>query len=389
MKKIYLKKFYIIALCLICICTITLFNYSKTFVFAQSDFSVDAKAGFLMDYNSSEILFEENADSKLQIASMVKLMTIYLTLESLDNNKISLTDKLTSSANAAGMGGSQVFIDPNVQYTVEEMLKSVIISSANDASVALAEHIAGSESNFVKKMNKKATELGMKNTIYVNSSGLPAPMQYSTARDSAILLAKIVPNPIYHKYSTIWMDELIHPSGRKTELVNTNKLVRYYLGCDCGKTGSTDEAGYCLSASAIRDDMRLIAVVLGAKTGKERFNQTVKLFNYGYANFSNEKILSKDKPVATIKIKKSDLSQIDVFAVENFYGIVKKGEKSSWDISTEVKQNITAPIKAGEQVGNVIISKKGVVVKEIPVVINQDIDSITFGQGLKKIIKNF
>ncbi|MDD3232281.1 MAG: serine hydrolase, partial [Clostridia bacterium] len=170
MKKIYLKKFYIIALCLICICTITLFNYSKTFVFAQSDFSVDAKAGFLMDYNSSEILFEENADSKLQIASMVKLMTIYLTLESLDNNKISLTDKLTSSANAAGMGGSQVFIDPNVQYTVEEMLKSVIISSANDASVALAEHIAGSESNFVKKMNKKATELGMKNTIYVNSS---------------------------------------------------------------------------------------------------------------------------------------------------------------------------------------------------------------------------
>jgi D-alanyl-D-alanine carboxypeptidase (penicillin-binding protein 5/6) len=384
-----MKKLCISIICILCICVASIMTGYTQNVFAETDFELDAKVGFLMDYNSSEILYEKNADAELQIASIVKLMTIFLTLEELDNGKISLSDKLTTTTNASGMGGSQVFIDPNVQYTVEEMLKSVIIASANDASVALAEYISGSEGNFVKKMNKRASELGMKNTVYVNCSGLPAPMQHSTARDTAILLAKLLPNETYRKYCKIWMGELVHPSGRKTELVNTNKLIRYYPGCDCGKTGSTDEAGYCLSASAVKDNMRLVAVVLGAKTGKERFNQTAKLFNYGFANFVNEKIVSKDEPIATLKVKKSEINQVEIYASEDFYGIVKRGEKPNWEVSTEQQESITAPMKSGDKVGNLIITRKGVVVKEIAIIINQDIDSITFGQGLKKIINHF
>lgn len=385
-----MKRLLIFIFCVLCICiTPIYYGAMQNCIFADTDFKVEAKVGFLMDFNSFEVLYEQNADAELQIASMVKLMTILLTLEELDNNKIALTDKLTTTTNASGMGGSQVFIDPNVQYTIDDMLKSVVMASANDASVALAEHIAGSEANFVKRMNKKASDLGMKNTIYVNCSGIPAPMQHSTARDTAILLSEIIPNKLYQKYSTIWMDELIHPSGRKTELVNTNKLIRYYNGCDCGKTGSTDEAGYCLSASAVRDNMRLIAVVMGAKSGKERFNQTAKLFNYGFSNFANEKLLSQDEPLSTIKVKKSEVGQIEAYASEDFYGIIKKGEQSNWEMSTEIVDTITAPMKSGDKVGNVIISKKGVVIKEIPVILIQDIEVLTFGQGFKKIIEHF
>jgi len=386
----FMKRLFVSICCMLCVCIVPIYCIvMQNDVFAETDFKVDAKVGFLMDFSSSEVLFEQNADDKLQIASMAKLMTIFITLEEIDNNKILLTDKLTTTTNASGMGGSQVFIDPNVQYTIDDMLKSVVMASANDASVALAEHIAGTEANFVKRMNKKANELGMKNTLYANSSGLPAPMQYSTARDTAIILSKILPNKIYQKYSTIWMDELIHPSGRKTELVNTNKLIRYYNGCDSGKTGSTDEAGYCLSASAIRDNMRLIAVVMGAKTGKERFNQTVKLFNYGFANFVNEKILCKDEPLSIIKVKKSEIGQTEAYASENFYGIVKKGEQSNWEVSTEIMETIVAPMKSGDEIGNVIISKKGVVIKEIPVILIQDIEVLTFGQSFKKIVERF
>ena len=286
MKNYVAKNFKILFVFVLILIVLTASNFLQINIYAEneSDFCINAKSGILVDYSSGEVLFEQDADNKLQIASMVKLMTIYLVIEKLENGELKLTDKLTASEYAASMEGSQVFIDANSRYTIEDMLKSVIVASANDASVALAEHISGSEKNFVKKMNNKAKELGMKNTIYVNSTGLPAPMQYSTARDCSIILSKLIDNEIYLKYSTIWMDELTHPSGRKTELVNTNKLIRYYKGCDIGKTGSTDEAGYCLSASAKRNEMRLIAVVMGTKNSNERFSQTVNLLDYGFSN---------------------------------------------------------------------------------------------------------
>ena len=204
------------------------------------------------------------------------------------------------------MGGSQVFIESGGEYSIGDLLKSTIVSSANDASVALAEKIAGSENNFVKLMNKKALELGMKNTNYVNCTGLPASNQFSSAKDTAILLKEVFKYDTYHNYSKIWMDTLKHPKGRETELVNTNKLIRYYEGCDGGKTGSTNEAGYCLATTAKRGDMRLIAVVLGAENGKLRFAETSKLLNFGFNNFENKLIVSKDEILSSeLKIQNS------------------------------------------------------------------------------------
>lgn len=391
MKNYVAKNFKILFVFVLILIVLTASNFLQINIYAEneSDFCINAKSGILVDYSSGEVLFEQDADNKLQIASMVKLMTIYLVIEKLEAGELKLTDKLIASEYASSMEGSQVFIDANSRYTIEDMLKSVIVASANDASVALAEHISGSEKNFVKKMNNKAKELGMKNTIYVNSTGLPAPMQYSTARDCSIILSKLIDNEIYLKYSTIWMDELTHPSGRKTELVNTNKLIRYYKGCDIGKTGSTDEAGYCLSASAKRNEMRLIAVVMGTKNSNERFSQTVNLLDYGFSNFVNKKIVDKEIPVQKINIKKSKLNEIEIFAKDDFYAITSKDGESNLTITREINENLKAPLKNFDEVGKIIISKNGKIIKEIPLIIKIDVDEITFIDGLKKIVHEF
>ena len=391
MKNYVAKNFKILFVFVLILIVLTASNFLQINIYAEneSDFCINAKSGILVDYSSGEVLFEQDADNKLQIASMVKLMTIYLVIEKLEAGELKLTDKLTASEYAASMEGSQVFIDANSRYTIEDMLKSVIVASANDASVALAEHISGSEKNFVKKMNNKTKELGMKNTIYVNSTGLPAPMQYSTARDCSIILSKLIDNEIYIKYSTIWMDELTHPSGRKRELVNTNKLIRYYKGCDIGKTGSTDEAGYCLSASAKRNEMRLIAVVMGTKNSNERFSQTVNLLDYGFSNFVNKKIVDKEIPVQKINIKKSKLNEIEIFAKDDFYAITSKDGESNLTITREINENLKAPLKNLDEVGKIIISKNGKIIKEIPLIIKIDVDEITFIDGLKKIVHEF
>ena len=269
-----------------------LFEFKTSDIVTKAEVGIESKSACLMDFKSGEILYEKNPHEKLPVASMVKMMTILLTLENLEEGRISLDDKVFTSEKAAGMGGSQVFIDPYQDYLLSDLLKSVIMASANDGSVALAEYISGSENNFVKQMNKRAKELGMNDTNYVNSTGLPAPEQYSSAYDSALVLSEVVKYDTYHNYSTIWMDKLIHPSGRVTELVNTNRLVKYYQGCDGGKTGSTDEAGCCLSASAVRDDMRLISVIVGAENSSKRFNECSELFNYGFSNFESKNLVS-------------------------------------------------------------------------------------------------
>ncbi|MDD4815841.1 MAG: D-alanyl-D-alanine carboxypeptidase [Clostridia bacterium] len=385
-----MKKLLISICCVLCVCIAPICSgFFVCNVFAETEICVDATAGFLVDYFSGEVLFEQKADEKLQIASMAKLMTIYLVLEELDNGNIKLEDNLVATQNASSMGGSQVFLDANSKYSIQKMLESVIMASANDASVALAEHISGSEENFVKKMNSTAQRLGMTNTLYANSTGLPAPMQYSTARDCAKILSAIIPNETYHLYSSVWMDELVHPSGRKTEIVNTNRLTRYYEGCDSGKTGFTDEAGFCLASSVHRENMRLVGVVIGAKNSKERFNQSVKLFNFGFANFANEQILSTETELATLPVKRSQISQTKVFASQDFYGLVKKGEDNEWSVSTEIDKSVTAPQKAGDKVGTATITKNGVIVKEIDIVLNQNIDALTFNQSFKKIVEKW
>ena len=261
------------------------------------------------------------------------------------------------------------------------------MASANDASVALAEGICGSEEQFVELMNSTAKNLGMNNTLYANATGLPAPEQYSTANDCAILLKNLLNYKDYHNFSTIWMDSLTHPSGRKTELVNTNKLIRYYDGCDSGKTGSTSEAGYCLTSSAIRNNMRLISVVIGAKTGKDRFKETTSLFNYGFANYENKQLVNKNEVVKEVSTRRCKEKIAQVIALEDYFAFDKKGNKSNYNVDIELPNEIGAT-KAGDIIGKVIISKEGNVLKVIQLTVKEDIKALSFMDNIKYIISN-
>lgn len=379
------KIYCIIFALILTICCSVMQN--NNFVYADDKFDLTSKSAILMDYNSQTIIFEKDKDKKLPIASMVKLMTIYITFQNLETGKITYEQEFTSSEHASSMGGSQVFIDPYVNYSVKDLLRSVIMASANDASVALAEGISGSESEFVDLMNETAKKLGMENTLYVNSTGLPAPEQYSTAYDCAILLKNLLKYDDYHKFSTIWMDSLTHPSGRKTELVNTNKLIRYYDGCDGGKTGSTSEAGYCLTSSAKRNNMRLISVVIGAKTGKDRFKESTNLFNFGFANYENKQLVNKEKVFKEVETKRCKEKVANVVPVEDFYAFDKKGNKSSYEISVELPE-VLGSTKAGEIIGKIIISKEGNVVKTIGLTVQEDINSLSLIDNFKYIISN-
>ena len=355
----------------------------------SADVELGSKSACLMDFDSKQVLFEKNSHEHLPVASMVKMMTILITLENLEEGNITLEENVTTSEKASGMGGSQVFIDPYVDYKLGDLLKSVIMASANDGSVALAEHIAGSEGNFVKQMNKKAKELQMNDTNYVNCTGLPAPEQYSSAYDSALVLSEVTKYDTYHSYSTIWMDTLTHPSGRTTELVNTNRLVKYYQGCDGGKTGSTNEAGCCLSASAKRGDMRLISVIVGAENSKQRFNECSNLFNYGFNNFENKKLVSIENPLTSINVSKGKIDSTDVYAKENFSAIVKKGDDLDYKVNPCLPNSIKGGIKAGESVGKNEIVKNGEVVKEIDVVLKEDLEKMTYLDSVKNVLEKW
>lgn len=380
-----MKKFLIICM-LFCLLATTFCSSIGFSTFAESEVELTSKSACLVDYYSGNVLFEKNSTEHLPIASMVKMMTILLTLEEIENGAITEDTLITTSENASGMGGSQVFIDPFVEYKAGDLLKSVIIASANDASVALAEHISGTEKNFVTKMNEKAKELGMNDTNYVNCTGLPAPEQYSCAKDCAVVLKKVSDYDLYHKYSTIWMDDLVHPSGRVTGLVNTNRLVKYYEGCDGGKTGSTNEAGCCLSASAKRNNMRLISVIIGANNSQTRFNECSKLFNFGFANFENRFLLNKDKGLFSLGINKGKLKDVEVFSQEDFSVILKKGEKDGYEVTFENAKTLNAPLKENQEVGKAIISKDGKIIKEVSLIVKENIDSLSFKDCLDRIV---
>lgn len=383
-----MKRFFLFSLILCLLVTSLAFSMPMV-ARAESDVDITSKSACLVDYASGNMLYGHNPKEHLPIASMVKMMTILLTLDEFDKGSLTEETMITTSENASGMGGSQVFIDPYVEYSAGDLLKSVIMASANDASVALAEHISGSEKAFVNKMNQKAKELGMNDTYYVNCTGLPAPEQYSCAIDCAVVLKEVAEHELYHKYSTIWMDELVHPSGRKTELVNTNRLIRYYDGCDGGKTGSTNEAGCCLSASAVRNNMRLISVVIGAKNSQTRFNECTKLFNYGFANYESKKIVDSTLPAMSLKVNKGKVDSADIYANEDYAVVVKKGDAHNYEVTYDSPNKISAPTREGDIVGKAIISKEGNVVKEIDLEVRTNIDALSLKDCFDKVVKSW
>ena len=341
----------------------------------------------LIERSSGKILADTNAHESLPIASVTKLMTILITLEKIDAGEFALDDTVTVSANASGMGGSQVFLDANAGYKLSELLKSVIIASANDSSVAIAEHISGSEQNFVALMNERASELGLNNTHYANCTGLPTPDGFSSAYDQAIVLNKVLNYPVYHEYSHIWLEDFVHPSGRTTQMTNTNRLSRFYEGCTGGKTGSTNQAKYCLAVGAKRADMELISVVLGVENSKARFKLASDLLNYGFDNFKSKTLLSQnDISNKTIKIK--GLNRQAKLKLEREFKLISKvDETPNYSLNFNLP-NMLNSVKENQIVGNVEVVVDGVVVDTINILSCDSLSEATLWDYIKDIAQS-
>jgi len=349
--------------------------------------TVNARAAYLVESSTGSVLYEQNSTDKHPIASMVKIMTALIAFENVDKGTLKLDEMLTISENASGMGGSQMFIETGDIYSVSDLLKGIVVVSANDASVQIAERLAGSEEEFVNMMNERAKELGMNNTHFSNCTGLPAPSNYSCARDVATMTLELIKHKDYYNYSTIWIENYKHPDGRVTEFVNTNKLIRFYKGCDGGKTGFTSEALFCLSASAERNGMRVVSVILGSPSSKIRFAESSKLLNTAFSLYENKLIVNKDdfgnNNVSVVKGKSDNLK---VALDKSVYALVKKGEKVNYETRVEMKKNVKAPVRAGEQIGTLYVIDKGIVMQERPIVATEDILEASYFDYIGKVL---
>lgn len=354
----------------------------------EMPFEASAPSVLLCEAGSGQVVFEKNADEKRPVASVTKLMSLLLVLEALEDGRMSLEQGIVVSKNAAGTGGSQALLDAGAEYPVSDLLKSVIVASANDATVALAETLYGSEEAFVRRMNGRAAELGLKDTVYINSTGLTAEGQHTTARDTARLSMLVLEHPVFFEYSGIWMDELVHPSGRKTELVNTNRLIRTYSGADGVKTGSTSQALYCVSASAMRDGMRLIAVVLGSPTSTERFSTASKMLDYGFDHFYLTEVVKEGSVVCPDwPIAGASVNNVDVVAAENVRALIMKGEEAQISFETQLPETLQAPLAAGEAVGEIVVYKDGEEILRASATIAEDIDEAGFFGSILRVIR--
>lgn len=348
-----------------------------------ADFDVPCAAAILVDEDSGTVLYEKNADARRPIASITKVMTLLLTFEALEAGKISLDDFVPVSEHAYHMGGSQIWLEPGEEMTLNDMLKAICISSANDAAVAVAEYVGGSEPAFAEMMNARAAELGMTNTHFVNACGLDEPEHLSTARDVAVMSREML---LHHTevrdYCSIWMDTL---RGGATQLVNTNKLLKSYSGITGLKTGTTGKAGVCISASAERDGLRLIAVVLGAASGKERFQAASTLLDYGFSHFESAAAeLPADAPLS-LPVERGTAESVALTYTAPERCLMPKGESSTLQVALDLPQKLAAPIRAGETVGTVKISNGSAELASYPVTAAQDVDALSFTYCLRRL----
>lgn len=329
------------------------------------DLAENAKSAILIERDTGTVLFEKNSDEKLSPASMTKIMTMLLIMEALEDGKIQWNEKVRTSEYAASMGGSQVFLEEGEEMTVDELLRAISISSANDASVAMAERIAGTEKQFVKMMNQKAKELGLKDTKFQNATGLPAKNHYSSARDMAILAKELLKHEKITNYTSQYESYLREGTDKKFWLVNTNRLVKFYPGVDGLKTGFTKEAKYCLTATAKKGDMRVIAVVFGAPTSKERNKLITEMFDYAFSQYETKQFYAKGDELGKVTVEKGQQRNIKIAAGESISLLTKKGEKMD-DVKTSLKLNkhIQAPIKKGDEIGKIVLIKNGKVLSE-------------------------
>ncbi len=349
-----------------------------------SNFDVPCKAAFLVEEKSGRILYEKNCDEQVPMASITKVMTMILVMEALDSGKIKLNDTVPISNHAFSMGGSQVWLEPGEIFTVDEMLKAVAVSSANDAAVALAEFIGGSEESFCDMMNQKAKSLGMENTHFVNACGLDADGHYSSAKDVSIMARELMKHEDIYNYTTIWMDYL---RGGETQLVNTNKLLRSYNGITGLKTGTTSKAGVCICATAKRENLSLVAVVLGANSSQERFSAAKKLLDFGFSNFEVKKFPDTPDLPRNIKVRLGVEKMRDLNCDIPESLLFAKGTTDEITYEIDVPDSIDAPMYKNMKVGSLILRGAQGKIREYDITLSNDVAKIDFKSALGILTK--
>ena len=345
---------------------------------------IKAKSVVLMEPNTGKVLYESNSDEKLPPASITKIMSLLLVMEAIDRGDISLETVVTASEHACSMGGSQIWLEPGETMTVNDLLKAAVIASANDACVALGETDAGSEEGFVALMNERANELGMTNTHFVNCTGLDAEEHLTTAYDVALMSSALIKHDLIKDYSTVWMDTL---RDGKSELVNTNKLVRFYEGTTGLKTGTTSTARYCLSATAERNGLELVAVVMAGESSNDRFGGAKKLLDYGFANYNYSSIDAGLEEKPKIQVLKGTQKTVEILPQGTLNVLLPKTASGNIERKTVLSENVTAPVKKGDVLGTVTVTLNGEQLGEIALVAKEDVKRLTLGVTLGWILK--
>lgn len=384
MKKIF--SFFLALVCLFLPGTEVRADMSVKNSTTTESLDIQVKSAILMERSTGTVLFEVNADESMPPASITKVMTLLLVMEALDEGKLSMETKVTASEHACSMGGSQIWLEPGEEFTVHELLKAATISSANDACVALAEAVSGSEEVFVEKMNNRATELGMKNTTFRNCTGLDADGHLSTARDIAVMSSELLKHSEIKNYSTVWMDSL---RNGETELTNTNRLVRFYKGCTGLKTGSTDKAGCCLSASAERDGMELISVTLGSPNTDARFMAGRKLLDYGFANYTVVTLTPPKELLVPVPVIHGTTDMVTPIYDTPCTFLLKKGQEGNISQDIEWMEKLEAPIQEGEVIGKVKVRLSGGEIGSYAILAKETVEKMNFFTALKTLFRSF
>jgi len=384
-----LKRNKFIPIILIIVLTLT-FGF-ETAAFAQNAPDIQAPSAILIDSASGTVLYEKNSHEKLEPASLTKIMTLLLAFEAIDSGKVKLTDKIKVSERAWKTGGSQVFLGPGEEQTLETLLKCITVASANDASVAVAEYIGGSVDGFVKMMNDRARELGMNDTHFVNPHGLSDPAHVTSAYDVALMARELVKHPKVFEWSTLWMDYLEHTDKPRndTMLANTNKLLGKYEGLDGLKTGFHSKAGYCFVATAKRGDFRLISVILNASNTKQRFDEAAKLLDYGYGNYNSVLVVKKNSVQKNLPVEKGLVKNVDVVTASEFSLLVEKGKEGDITTKIEVPDILYAPLKKGSKVGRLIVEQNGQAIGEVDLIVSIDVEKASILDMVKKLLNNW
>jgi len=342
-----------------------------------------AEAALLMDAATGKVLWSKEPEKELPMASVTKIMTLLLACEALDQGEISLNDRVTTSENAWSMGGSQIYLEPGEEMGMQDMLISIAVGSANDASVAVAEHIAGSEEAFVEMMNNRAKELGCQHTRFANPTGLPAENHYTSAHDMAMILRQALNYPQFSKVSSIYSYEI---RGGDFVLWSTNKLLKWYPGVDAGKTGWTNDAKYCLAATAKRDGLRLISVVLGTPEPRSHFRETMKIFNFGFARYEAVQFAQRGERVQTVKVSKGTIDQVEAIAGAEIAMAVPKGQKQNYQGKVLLPEEITAPISKGQKVGEFVVLEGQDEIQRIPLLAQNQVSRASMFRQMHKAL---